>query len=230
LVAPQRLLKFAATNGKPFLLLMPKYVQEADYYLPALAMAENDGHVQQKKQKKEKKKKKKKKSKKKEKRRNSTSELTVDSAQSNDDQPLFLCPRQRYDYWTPQGMRPDDGGLEAGTVSKTKPQKGGKGNQKPRSCGLGVRTSPFVSMWYVRGTPCIDSDQLLEWWRNRGGVAGAKDNKLKEGVAEKVGSKERQGQNEQHPNGQNEQQPTLKLCRSLDDLPSQGWAGGGGRY
>lgn len=49
--------------------------------------------------------------------------------------PFFIVPKKRYYYWTPKGMH-------AQAVSGAKRTHGG-----PR----GVRTSPFVSMWFVYG-------------------------------------------------------------------------------
>ena len=54
--------------------------------------------------------------------------------------PLYLVPYKRYYYWTPRGRRMDvaSGGAKSKTHGHT-------------NAALGVRTSPFVSFWYVGG-------------------------------------------------------------------------------
>ena len=60
--------------------------------------------------------------------------------------PVYLCPPKRYVYWTPKQFK----------LRK-------HGNSGP----LGVRTSPFVSFWYVR-FPSPHHAAFLRWWRGRG--------------------------------------------------------------
>lgn len=45
--------------------------------------------------------------------------------------PFYLCPKERYHYWTPDGLRE---------------QRNDKGH---RNLALGHRNSPFVSYWHV---------------------------------------------------------------------------------
>ncbi len=42
----------------------------------------------------------------------------------------------------------------------------GKSNsgKKTHAGGLGVRTSPFASSWYVQLEPLMQHNELLEWW------------------------------------------------------------------
>jgi len=65
---------------------------------------------------------------------------------------LYLCPRKRYAYWTPKGLRKDD--------KVQKHHKGAGGN----------RTSPFISFWFVNLAPALPSSQLQQWWTERGGL------------------------------------------------------------
>lgn len=77
----EKLLEFAQKNGKPALMLMPKYVAGKSYYDEKA----HDG---------------------------------------------FLVPKKRYNYWTPKGLRSKD--------------------RLQNHCStLGVRTSPFISFWYL---------------------------------------------------------------------------------
>lgn len=56
--------------------------------------------------------------------------------------PFYVVPLKRYNYWTPRGRRADvsSGGTKAKTHGHT-------------NAALGVRTSPFISFWYVGGVP-----------------------------------------------------------------------------
>jgi hypothetical protein len=72
--------------------------------------------------------------------------------------PLFLCPTTRYNYWTPTGLR----------EGKDKSKSGAK----KHSGGLGVRTSPFASSWYVDLSPLVPHSALLQWWRDGGKERG----------------------------------------------------------
>ena len=58
-------------------------------------------------------------------------------------EPLFLCPRDRYQYWTPEGLRD---------------QANAKGH---RNLALGQRNSPFVSYWHVHLGPRLPRAGLL---------------------------------------------------------------------
>ena len=63
--------------------------------------------------------------------------------------PFYLVPYKRYYYWTPRGRRSDL--ASGGAKSKTH----GHSN-----AALGVRTSPFVSFWYVGGITQTFCNQL----------------------------------------------------------------------
>ncbi|CAJ1366206.1 unnamed protein product, partial [Effrenium voratum] len=62
---------------------------------------------------------------------------------------LYLCPRKRYFYWTPKGLR------DRGKV------------QSQHAGSAGNRTSPFVSFWYLDLKPVCSSKDLLRWWQAR---------------------------------------------------------------
>eukprot|EP00929_Paragymnodinium_shiwhaense_P059114 TRINITY_DN29590_c0_g1_i1.p1 TRINITY_DN29590_c0_g1~~TRINITY_DN29590_c0_g1_i1.p1 ORF type:complete len:457 (-),score=136.86 TRINITY_DN29590_c0_g1_i1:402-1772(-) len=66
---------------------------------------------------------------------------------------LYLCPRKRYNYWTPKGLRDSE---------KVQSQHAGAG---------GNRTSPFVSFWYMDLAPALPSKEALRWW-NQGASTG----------------------------------------------------------
>eukprot|EP00435_Cladocopium_sp_Y103_P038152 s3009_g10.t1 len=75
---------------------------------------------------------------------------------------LYLCPRKRYFYWTPKGLR---------KRGKVQTQHAGAG---------GNRTSPFISFWFLDLAPLIAAKALLRWWQESGpwmsmayGLAGA---------------------------------------------------------
>jgi len=56
---------------------------------------------------------------------------------------LYLCPKKRYAYWTPKGLRDSD---------RVQAQHSGSG---------GNRTSPFVSLWYLDLAPAAPAETLL---------------------------------------------------------------------
>ena len=56
--------------------------------------------------------------------------------------PVFVCPRKRYNYWTPKGLRE-------------------KGKVQGHVSSLGHRTSPFVSYWFVDLGPAVPKRELL---------------------------------------------------------------------
>lgn len=60
---------------------------------------------------------------------------------------LYLCPRKRYFYWTPKGLR---------KRGKVQTQHAGAG---------GNRTSPFISFWFLDLAPLIAAKALLRWWQ-----------------------------------------------------------------
>jgi len=55
----------------------------------------------------------------------------------------YICPRKRYVYWTPKGLR-------------------GKEKKQNHSSSLGMRTSPFPSIWYINLFQYSDSVDLVE--------------------------------------------------------------------
>jgi len=59
----------------------------------------------------------------------------------------YLCPRKRYDYWTPGGMR----------TAHTDKYKNAH-----RSAFLGVRTSPFRSFWHILPAPVGKTKAVLD--------------------------------------------------------------------
>ncbi|CAE7675787.1 hexb1 [Symbiodinium microadriaticum] len=69
---------------------------------------------------------------------------------------LYLCPRKRYFYWTPKGLR---------TRSKVQSQHAGEG---------GNRTSPFISFWYIDLSPLMSAKALMRWWQETRGGEGSK--------------------------------------------------------
>lgn len=59
----------------------------------------------------------------------------------------FLNPGERYHYWTPEGMRPNDDSSK----------KRGHHNLM-----LGTRNSPFASHWYINMNPVMTNDELIK--------------------------------------------------------------------
>jgi hypothetical protein len=74
-------------------------------------------------------------------KRQSTS--SPSTAASRCEAPVLVCPRKRYNYWTPKGLRA--AGKVQGHVSS-----------------LGHRTSPFISYWYVHLGPVVPKRDLLK--------------------------------------------------------------------
>jgi hypothetical protein len=92
----ERLLRFVATNAKPFLLLMPNYFCAKPYFLPALTEAPpaksasagggSSSHA----------------------RFQSEPGVAAGGGQPRSSGPAYLCPIKRYCYWTPKGLRAKD--------------------------------------------------------------------------------------------------------------------------
>eukprot|EP00931_Biecheleriopsis_adriatica_P054801 TRINITY_DN32283_c0_g1_i1.p1 TRINITY_DN32283_c0_g1~~TRINITY_DN32283_c0_g1_i1.p1 ORF type:complete len:312 (+),score=59.48 TRINITY_DN32283_c0_g1_i1:57-992(+) len=61
--------------------------------------------------------------------------------------PLLLCPRKRYHFWSPHGARPDHEKKNPSTHS---------------DAVLGIRSSPFVALWYIDIGPIVEREELLE--------------------------------------------------------------------
>lgn len=66
--------------------------------------------------------------------------------------PFYLCPRERYHYWTPEGLR-----------------KGHNSNGH-RNLALGRRNSPFVSYWHIHLGGALQRDGLLSKQPNELGL------------------------------------------------------------
>lgn len=62
----------------------------------------------------------------------------------------MLCPRSRYQYWTPHGLRP------------------GANPKAHANIYLGSRSSPFPSYWHVCAMPVMGRPALREWWARQG--------------------------------------------------------------
>lgn len=67
------------------------------------------------------------------------------------DQFCFLNSPERYHYWTPEGMRPDDDGTK----------KKRKNKKQHRNLVLGTRNSPFASHWFVAMEPLVTNDEFI---------------------------------------------------------------------
>jgi len=113
----QHLMKFAKSNNKPCLLLMPNYVYGKSYYEPEYN---------------------------------------------------FVIPKRRYFYWTPKGLRPKD---------KT----------QNHVSALGIRTSPFVSFWYINVSSLQTADDLKKLYKSQGTCYFAENyDEIPQGVALKT--------------------------------------------
>ena len=58
----------------------------------------------------------------------------------------FLKPKERYHYWTPRGLRPEEDSKK----------------RKHRNLMLGHRNSPFPSKWCITLEPAVSKEELLE--------------------------------------------------------------------
>jgi hypothetical protein len=58
---------------------------------------------------------------------------------------VFLTPPERYHYWTPEGLRPEED----------------KKKRKHRNLVLGSRNSPFSSHWFLSLAPLLSKEELL---------------------------------------------------------------------
>jgi mRNA-degrading endonuclease RelE of RelBE toxin-antitoxin system len=72
--------------------------------------------------------------------------LVPDHFEVDPDTYSFLKPKERYHYWTPLGMRPEDDSKK----------------RKHRNLMLGSRNSPFPSKWCLSLEPVVSKDGLLE--------------------------------------------------------------------
>lgn len=65
---------------------------------------------------------------------------------TNDMLPSYLVPANRYIYWTPHGLRDM------------------KSKKSHRNLPLGIRTSPFASLWHVSTKPVISKKAFRYLW------------------------------------------------------------------
>lgn len=77
------------------------------------------------------------------------------SAAPRRQEPQYLCPRRRYNYWTPKGLRDRN-----------------EMNKHGHSSELGHRTSPFLSFWYIDLTPVLSHAEVEASWRRAVPAAG----------------------------------------------------------
>ena len=64
----------------------------------------------------------------------------------------FMTPPERYHYWTPEGMRP-----EQQQTSSTKKNK----RKRHKNLVLGSRNSPFASHWFICMEPLVTNDMFV---------------------------------------------------------------------
>jgi len=68
------------------------------------------------------------------------------AAQTDWLQPIFVTPPERYHYWTPEGLRPEEDAKKC----------------KHRNLYLGNRNSPFSSFWFVSLQPLLSKKYILQ--------------------------------------------------------------------
>jgi hypothetical protein len=131
----RRLLEFATQCGKPWLLLVPNYVYTLGCYGELVgrddSIAAGGGAK-------------------------SHSKASLKRGLSAADQPVFLCPRQRYCYRSKAALRPNIS-TEAGFDSRDSR----KSNHRLKY------VAPFYTFWYV-GLQQYKS-KVVSWWRKREG-------------------------------------------------------------
>ena len=79
---------------------------------------------------------------------------------------FFLTPPERYFYWTPEGLRPeeevDDGNDgEDLTNNKKQKKKKNKKSKQHKNLMLGSRNSPFASHWFIRTDPVVSNEEMI---------------------------------------------------------------------
>lgn len=99
--------------------------------------------------------------------------------------PLFLCPYSRYHFWTPVGLRE--------VTNK----------QAHRNPELGIRCSPFVSLWYISLEPATSHDKVMK--------------RVSKGLVQGVDSVSREGGDA--PESTGEPSARCRLCRCPEELP-----------
>jgi len=73
------------------------------------------------------------------------------------DEFCFLSPPERYHYWTPDGMRPEQEKDEEVLKKEKKKRK----KQQHRNLVLGTRNSPFVSHWFINMEPVMTNESFV---------------------------------------------------------------------
>ena len=73
------------------------------------------------------------------------------------DKYFFLTPAERYFYWTPEGLRPNEGN-DGDNQKKSKKKKKSK---QHKNLMLGTRNSPFASRWFICTNPVVSNEKVL---------------------------------------------------------------------
>ena len=68
---------------------------------------------------------------------------------------FFLTPAERYFYWTPEGLRPNDGNGDDDKKNNKKKSK------QHKNLMLGTRNSPFASHWFISTNPVVSNNQII---------------------------------------------------------------------
>lgn len=76
------------------------------------------------------------------------------------DKYFFLTPAERYFYWTPEGLRPNDGNNDTDDKTNSKKKKKKKSKQH-KNLMLGTRNSPFASHWFICTHPVVSNDKVI---------------------------------------------------------------------
>jgi hypothetical protein len=103
----------------------------------------------------------------------------------------FLCPRKRYVYWTPAGLR---------------------SKRQAHSSALGNRTSPFVTFWYLHFGP--HHQRIMKWWH-------AQEKQQRKAIVSQNKKQKGKGKGEEkvEKEGNSSLLPDCVLARSIDALP-----------
>ena len=76
------------------------------------------------------------------------------------DKYFFLTPAERYFYWTPEGLRPNDGNDNDDKKNSKKKSK------QHKNLMLGTRNSPFASHWFISTNPVVSNNTIISLIRN----------------------------------------------------------------
>ena len=79
------------------------------------------------------------------------------------DKYFFLAPAERYFYWTPEGLRPNDGNNDTDDKNNSKKKKK---NRQHKNLMLGTRNSPFASHWFISTNPVVSNDKIISLIRS----------------------------------------------------------------